>query len=249
VSVNTCTFISTQQIILNSANLPFQDQAISPPSSLFIVSDPVAEKDEASSNQVLSEENQARLKEVLSWLQKDAQDQVRDVDHLDEILESIDQELPNDIKALLEPISHMDNHYATVRRALRNQSSRPALEQKRAKVKEFVKESQAQIQSSKKLLTELQPTLELKISRKAALEAELKTLTAEIEADRKKIAELPGLIEKIQKDTSTTMIELNQLKAKLSTLSNAQETYQQLLENINQMTSNASGVIAKYLNI
>jgi chromosome segregation ATPase len=168
---------------------------------------------------------------------------------LDEILESIDQELPDDIKISIEPISHLDNHYAAVRRALRNQSSKPVLEQKRAKVKQFVKDSQAQIQSKKELLTKLQPALELRIARKAALEAELKTLTAEIEADRKKIAELPGLIEKIQKETSTTMIESNQLKAKLSTLSNAQEPYQKLLENINQMSSNASSVIAKYLNI
>jgi chromosome segregation ATPase len=214
------------------------------------VSDPAAEKeDEVSSNQVLLEENQEKLKEVFSWLQRDAQDQVRDVDHLDEILESIDQELPDDIKASLEPISQLDNHYATVRRALRNQSSRPVLEQKRAKVKQFVKESQAQIQRNKELLTELQPALELKIARKAALEAELKTLIAEIEADRKKIAELPGLTEKIQKDTSAAMIESNQLKAKLSTLSNAQEAYQKLLENINQMTSDASSVIVKYLNI
>jgi predicted nuclease with TOPRIM domain len=112
-----------------------------------------------------------------------------------------------------------------------------------------VKESQAQIQRNKELLTELQPALEFKIARKAALEAELKTLTAEIEADRKKIAELPGLTEKIQKDTSAAMIESNQLKAKLSTLSSAQETYQKLMVNINQMTSNASSVIAKYLNI
>jgi chromosome segregation ATPase len=214
------------------------------------VNDPSAEKgDEASSNQVLSEENQAKLKEVFSWLQRDAQDQVRDVDRLDEILESIDQELSDEIKTSLEPISHLDNHYATMRRALRNQSSKPVLEQKRAKVKKFVKDSQAQIQSNKELLTKLQPALELKIARKAALEAELKTLTAEIEADRKKIAELPGLTEKIQKETSTAMIESNQLKAKLSTLSNAQEAYQKLLENINQMTSNASSVIAKYLNI
>jgi chromosome segregation ATPase len=214
------------------------------------VSDPAAEKeDEVSSNQVLLEENQEKLKEVFSWLQRDAQDQVRDVDRLDEILESIDQELPDDIKASLEPISQLDNHYATVRRALRNQSSRPVLEQKRAKDKQFVKESQAQIQRNKELLTELQPALELKIARKAALEAELKTLIAEIEADRKKIAELPGLTEKIQKDTSAAMIESNQLKAKLSTLSNAQEAYQKLLENINQMTSDASSVIVKYLNI
>jgi chromosome segregation ATPase len=214
------------------------------------VSDPAAKKeDEASSHQVLSEENQAKLKEVFSWLQKDAQDQVRDVDRLDEILESIDQELPDDIKVSLEPISHLDNHYATVRRALRNQPSIPVLEQKRAKVKQFVKESQAQIQSNKELLTKLQPALELKIARKTALEAELKTLTAEIEADRKKMAELPGLTKKIQNETSATMIESNQLKAKLSTLSNAQEAYQKLLENINQMTSDASSVIAKYLNI
>jgi uncharacterized membrane protein len=97
----------------------------------------------------------------------------------------------------LEPISHLDNHYAILRRALRNQSSKPVLEQKRAKVKQFVKDSQAQIQSNKELLTKLQPALELKIARKAALEAELTTLTAGIEDDRKKIAELPGLTEKI----------------------------------------------------
>jgi predicted nuclease with TOPRIM domain len=112
-----------------------------------------------------------------------------------------------------------------------------------------VKESQAQIQSNKELLTKLQPALELKIARKAALQDELKTLTAEIEADKKKIAELPGLTEKIQKETSAPMIESNHLKAKLSTLSNAQEAYQKLLENINQMTSNTSNAIAKYLNI
>jgi hypothetical protein len=112
-----------------------------------------------------------------------------------------------------------------------------------------VKESQAQIQLNKELLTELPPALELKIARKTALEAELKILTAEIEADRKKIAELPGLTEKIQKDTLAAMIESNQLKAKLSTMSNAQEAYQKLLENINQMKSKTSSVIAKYLNI
>jgi predicted RNase H-like nuclease (RuvC/YqgF family) len=113
----------------NSAILPFQNQAASssPP---FVVNDPTAEKgDEASSNQALSEESQAKLKEVLSLLQRDIQDQVRDVDRLGEVLESIDQELPDEIKASLEPISHLDNHYAAVRRALKNQSSRPVLEQ------------------------------------------------------------------------------------------------------------------------
>jgi chromosome segregation ATPase len=136
-----------------------------------------------------------------------------------------------------------------VSRALKNQSSRPILEQKRAKAKQLVKESQAQIQSNKGLLAELQPTLELKIARKAAIEVELKNLTAEIEADRKKIAGLPGLTEKIQKEASATLIESNQLKTKLSALSNTQEADQKLLESISKMISDVSSVIAKHLNI
>jgi predicted nuclease with TOPRIM domain len=99
------------------------------------------------------------------------------------------------------------------------------------------------------LLAELQPALEFKIARKDALEAELKNLKVEIEADRKKIAELPGLTEKIQKETSAAMIESNQLKTKISVLSNTQEADQKLLENISKMISDASSVIAKYLNI
>jgi uncharacterized protein (DUF3084 family) len=136
-----------------------------------------------------------------------------------------------------------------VTKALKNQSSRPALEKKRSKAKQFVKESQAQIQSNKELLDELQPALELKIARKDALKAELKNLTAEIEVDKKKIAELPGLTEKIQKEASVALIESNQLKTKLSALSNIQEADQKLLENINKMILDVSSVISKYLNI
>jgi predicted RNase H-like nuclease (RuvC/YqgF family) len=103
------------------------------------VDDLTAEKgDEASSGQALSEENQAKIKEIISLLQRDIQDQVRDVDLLEEVLESINQELHDDIKASLEPISQLDNHFAAVRKALKNKSSRPALEQKRAKAKQFV---------------------------------------------------------------------------------------------------------------
>jgi hypothetical protein len=72
-----------------------------------------------------------------------------------------------------------------------------------------VKESQAQIQSNKEMQAKLQPALELKIARKPALETELRNLSAEIEADKKKIAELPGLTEKIQKEALATMIESN----------------------------------------
>jgi hypothetical protein len=86
--------------------------------------DLVAEKgDEASSSKTLSEENQAKLKEILSLLQRDVQDQVRDANLLRESLEFIDQDLPTDIKASLEPVSQLDNHFATVKQALKNQSS------------------------------------------------------------------------------------------------------------------------------
>jgi chromosome segregation ATPase len=223
---------------------------VSSPSFSFAADDLTVEKgDEASSGQALSEENQAKLKEILSLLQRDIQDQVRDADLLEEALESINQDLPADIKASLEPISQLDNHFAVVKRALKNQSSRPALEQKRATAKQFVKESHAQIQNNKELLAELEPTLELKKIRKTALEAEVMNLTAKIEADEKKIAELPESTEKIRKEASTALIESRQLKTKLSALSNTQEADQKLLENINKMISDASNVISKYLGI
>jgi hypothetical protein len=45
-------------------------------------------------------------------------------------------------------------------------------------------------------------------------------LTAEIETDKKKIAELPESTEKIQKEATAALIESKQLKPKLSALSN-----------------------------
>jgi ketopantoate reductase len=107
----------------------------------------------------------------------------------------------------------------------------------------------AQIQKNKELLAKLQPALELKESRKAALEAELRNLTAEIEADKKKIAELPESTERIQKEASVALAGSKQLKAKLSAFSNTQEADQKLLENISKMISDASNVISKYLGI
>jgi chromosome segregation ATPase len=215
-----------------------------------MVNDPTAETgDEEPSNQVLSEETQARLREIFSWLQKDARDQIRDVDHFEEMLESIHQELPEDIKTSLEPISGLDIHYVAIRRALKSQSSRPVLEQKKAKAEQAAKGSQAQIESNKEMLAKLQFALESKTARKTALETELRILSAEIEADEKKIAELPGLIEKTQEEAPTAMTEANQLEAQLSALSNIQRDYQERMENINQIISNASSVIAKHLNI
>jgi chromosome segregation ATPase len=162
------------------------------------VDDLIAEKgDEASSSQALSEKNQATLREILSLLQKGVQDQVKDADLLREALALIDQDLPADIKTFLEPVAKLDDHFVAVKQALKNLSSQPALEQEQAANKQSMKDLHTQMQNHKELLTRLQPELELKKVRKAELEAELRTLTAEIKADEKKMAELPKSMEKM----------------------------------------------------
>jgi chromosome segregation ATPase len=214
------------------------------------VDDLVAEKgDEASSRQALSEENRAKLKEIFSLLQWDVQDQVRDADLLREALELIDQDLPADIKAPIEPVSKLDNQLVAVKQALKNLSSQPAPEQRKAAAKQSVKDLHAEMQNHKELLTKLQPALERKKARKAALEAELRTLTTEIEADEKRMAELPESMEKLRKEGSVDMNAGKQLKTKLSALSKTEEADQRLLENINKMISDVSNVISKYLGV
>jgi chromosome segregation ATPase len=81
--------------------------------------------------------------------------------------------------------------------------------------------SKSQTESHKKTLANLQAARELKIARKAALEAELRSLSPEIEADDKKIAELPGLIENIQEEATSAIAKVNQCNAELTILSDA----------------------------
>jgi chromosome segregation ATPase len=227
--------------------LPFQDQAPSS-SSPLVENDPAAETREGGT-QALPEEIQAKLKEIFSWLQKDARDQIRDVDYFEGMLWPISQKLPVDIKTSLEPISGLDIHYVAIRRALRNVSTRPAVEQKKAKAEQAAKGAESQTETHKGMLANLQAARDLKVARKVALEAELKSLSSEIEADDKRIAELPGLIEKTQEEASSAITEVNQCDAELTVLSNAQKDYQEWMENICQTISNASNVITKYLNI
>jgi chromosome segregation ATPase len=215
-----------------------------------VVNDPAAETgDGGTQNQALPEETQARLKEIFAWLQKDARDQIRDVGHFEEMLEPISQKLPEEIKASLEPISGLDIHYVAIRRALKSHSTRPAVEQKKARAEQAAKGAKTQTESHKEMLTNLQSARDLIIARKTALEAELKNLLAKIEADNKKIVELPGLIEKTQEEESSAITEVNQCEAELTVLSNTRKDYRERMKNINQTISNASNVIAKYLNI
>jgi hypothetical protein len=95
------------------------------------------------------------------------------------MLEPINQEIPEDMKASLELISGLDIHYVAIRRALKSQSSRPAIEQKKAKAEQAAKGAQTQTERNKEMLTNLQSALELKIARKTALETELRNLAVE----------------------------------------------------------------------
>jgi chromosome segregation ATPase len=213
-----------------------------------MMNNPIAETRERVL-QTLSEEVREKHKEIFAWLQKDARGQFKDLDRFEEMLEPISQELPEDINASLESISGLEIHYAPIRQALRKVSSCPAVEQKRARAEQAVKGAQSQTKIHKDTLANLQASRELKIARKAALEAELRSLSAEIEADDKKIAELPGLIEKTQDEAISAIAEVNQCDAELTTLSDAQKDYQERMENFRQATSNVCNVIAKYLSI
>jgi chromosome segregation ATPase len=202
-----------------------------------------------SAHQPLSDEVLSRLKEIVAWLERDAQDQFRDLDHFEEMFESISQELPEDLRISLSSVYGLDTLYAPIKQALRKLRSRPAIEKKKADAEHTMTGVQSRAESHKDTLANLQTSYDLKIARKAALEAELKSLTAEIEADKAKIAELPGLIEKIQAEAKSAIARVKQYDAKLIDLSGTQKDCQELLDNAHQTTSNARGVIAKYLNI
>jgi chromosome segregation ATPase len=209
---------------------------------------PVAEAMEEM-HRTLSEEVLEKLREILAWLEKDAQDQFRDLDHFEEMLEPISQELPEDINASLASICGLEIHYAPIRQALRKVRSHPAIEKKRASAEQTMNWAQSQTESHKGTLANLQASRDLKIARKAALEAELRSLSAEIEVDDRRIAELPELIEKTQEEAKSAVATMKQCDAELTTLSSAQKDYQERWDNFRQTISNVRGVIAKYLNI
>jgi hypothetical protein len=53
----------------------------------------------------------------------------------------------------------LDDHFVTVKQALKNLSTQPALEQKQAANKQSMKDLHIQMQNHKELLTKLQPEL------------------------------------------------------------------------------------------
>jgi chromosome segregation ATPase len=199
-------------------------------------------------SQPLPGEVLSKLKEIAAWLGKDAQDQFNDLHHFEEMFESISQELPEDIKASLSSVYDLEAFYVPIRRAWRKLRSRPAIEKRKTDAEHAMNGAQSQAESHKDALANLQASYDLKVARKAALEAELRSLSAEIETDKEKIAELPGLIAKTQAEVKSAITKIEQCDAELTDLSGAQKDCQELLNNSHLITSNARGVIAKLLN-
>jgi chromosome segregation ATPase len=88
----------------------------------------------------------------------------------------------------------------------------------------------------------------LKVARKAALEAELRSLSAEMEIDQKKIADLPGLIAKTEAEVESAVTRVKQCDAELTGLAGAQKDYQEILDNSNLIISNVRHALAKLLS-
>jgi hypothetical protein len=99
--------------------------------------------------QPLSDEMLSKLKEIVAWLERDAQDQFKDLDHFEEMLESISQELPEDVRASLVSICGLDILYAPIRHALRKLRSRLAIEKKKADAEHAMNGAQSKQRATK----------------------------------------------------------------------------------------------------
>jgi chromosome segregation ATPase len=126
--------------------------------------------------------------------------------------------------------------------------SRPAIEKKKADAERAMNGAQSQAENHKDALADLQASYDLKAARKAALEAELRSLSAEMEIDQKKIAELPGLIAKTQAEAESAVTRVKQCDAELADLSGAQKDCQEMLDNSHLIISNVRRALTKLLN-
>jgi hypothetical protein len=103
-------------------------------------------------HQPLSDEVLSKLKEIVAWLEMDAQDQFKDLDHFEEMFEPISQELPEDIRTPLSSVYGLDTLYAPIKHALRKLRSRPVIEKKKADAEHAMTRAQSRAESHKDTL-------------------------------------------------------------------------------------------------
>jgi chromosome segregation ATPase len=174
---------------------------------------------------------------------------IQDVDQIRDLTELIDQEIPSDLKAVLESAAHIDDHFAAIKRANRNIAARSALLGDRAVKKQKAKDLHSHIQTAKNSLAILQPELKAMEDQKAELEAQLAQLNSKIQIHKDKIADLPKSIEVAKREMTATIKEDQQLKTRLTKMQSSEEDDKKLLANVNRIKTEAIDVIKYYLNL
>jgi chromosome segregation ATPase len=193
----------------------------------------------------LTDENRVRLKNILPLLDRDVKTLIQDVDQIRDLIELIDQEIPSDLKAVLE----FSDRSAAIKRVNRNIAARSALLGDRALKKHKAKDLHSHIRAAKTSLATLQPKLKAMEDRKAELEAELAQLNSDIQIHKNEIADLPRSIEVAKKEITVTIKEAQQLKAKLTKMQGSEENDQKLLADVNRIKTDAVIAIKHYLNL
>jgi hypothetical protein len=243
---NSALNLDTLVLAFSPRQCCFQDHASS---SLSLPSEGPSTADVMKEiNQPLPDEVLLKLKEIAAWLEKDVQDQLNDLCHFEEMFEPISRRLPDDIRAFLSSIYDLEPFYVPLRRTWRKLRSRSAIEKEKTDAEQAMNGKQSQAKSHRDALADLQASYDLKVARKAALEAELRSLSAEMEIDQKKIADLPGLIAKTEAEAESAVTRVKQCDAELTDLSDAQKDYQEILDNSHLIVSNVRHALAKLLN-
>ena len=196
----------------------------------------------------MSLENQARLKEVIILLNKDTISLVQDADQIKDLLELIDQDIPSALKAPLESAAHLDDHFAMVKRATKNTSSRAALQKDRSLKKLEIKDLHSHIQTTRNSLATLEPELRSMEDEKIRLEAQLAELNAKIQSHRAHITNLPKNIEATSLKIASTIKEDQQIKNKLSSIQSSEDEDHKVLDNVSRIRTEAIEAINHLLN-
>ena len=185
---------------------------------------------------------------MIILLNKDTISLVQDADQIKDLLELIDQDIPSALKAPLESAAHLDDHFAMVRRAIKNTSSRTALQKDRSLKKLEIKDLHSHIQTMRNSLATLEPELKAMEDEKSRLEAQLAELNAKIQSHRAHIINLPKNIEAASLKIASIIKEDQQIKTKLSSIQSSEDEDQKVLDNVSRIRTEAIEAINHLLN-
>ena len=201
--------------------------------------------EEVSSDPSLTEENQIRLRKILSLLDRNMNIVAQDIDQIGELIAMFDQKIPTDLSAVLE----FGSHSIAIKRANRNLSTKAALLNDKVLNKQKAKDLHSQIQASTQSLATLPSDLKTMEDQKTQLEAQLAQLESKIQAHRDEITNLPASIDTAKKEIAVIIKEGQQLQRKLTNIQGSEEDDQKLLANVDKIKADAVNAIKLRLGL